>query len=177
MEVAIPHRAFWRRFRADTGIADADARFAGTLEVPETMGGLDGDLELVLSGDKTASSALLADYREAGIALPKVFGLTILVDPAGNPCGVIETLELTVERFSEIDDSFARAHGAGQSLKSWRRQCRSAFAARARALGAPFGEDTEMVCHRYRLVYTPRGDAGAHGHADAVAAGDCGSEF
>jgi uncharacterized protein YhfF len=172
MDKPIPHPDFWRRFRAKNPIADADARFYDTVHGDDSMAVPGDGVDMILSGDKTASSALLADYRASGRGLPRQFDLSILLDSEDRPVAVIETVEIVVERFAEIDDSFARAHGGGQSLKSWRRQCRAAFAPRARQLGTPFGEETELVCHRFRVVYVPRDDAADPAAAIASAADD-----
>ncbi len=165
MEMPISHRRFWRRFVAETDIVDADARYAGSFDDINSQELTPDELEQIRTGDKTASSGLLAEFRASGRRLPREHDLTVLLDEAGTPMSVIETLELIIEKFADVDDSFARAHGEGQSLKSWRRHCRASFAARARALGAPFGEDTELVCHRFRVVFDeaagPADDAGA----------------
>jgi uncharacterized protein YhfF len=153
MEMPIAHRSFWRRFVSATNTTDADTRYAGSFDDINSQELTPDELEQILGGSKTASSGLLAEFRASGRRLPREHDLTILLDEAGRPVAVIETLELTIEKFAEVDDSFARAHGAGQSLKSWRRHCRASFAARARTLGAPFGEDTELVCHRFRVVF------------------------
>jgi uncharacterized protein YhfF len=173
MPIPIPHPQFWRRFLAATKLPDAADRYAGTVTLHDSMAALDSDVEMILSGSKTATSALLAEYHATRQAHPRLGGLSILVDEDGTPFAVIETIEVVVERFSEVDDAFARAHGAGQSLKSWRRHCRSAFAARARELGAPFGEETELVCQRFRLVYTSP-EAAAHSQQTAGASYDAG---
>ena len=153
----VPHPHFWKQFLDATATdpTDAQSRFYGTLHPGDSMAGFDDSVELVLSGDKTASSALLAEYTAAGRRPPEPSALSIVLDQDGAPVAVIETLAVAIERFAEVDDAFARAHGDGQTLKSWRRHCRAACAARARALGAPFGESTELFCHRFRVVFAP----------------------
>jgi uncharacterized protein YhfF len=158
MDMAIPHPKFWRRFLATTDIADADARFHDLTTADESMAGSDDAVQQILSGDKTASSALLAEYQATNKPLPRSLGLSILVDDDQTPVAVLETVEVTIARFCDVDDLFARKHGVGQSLKSWRRQCRAAFAARARVLGSPFGEESELICHRFRVVFDPAAD-------------------
>jgi uncharacterized protein YhfF len=152
---AIPYPEFWREFLATTNIQDADTRFHDVTHADDSMASMADAVQQILSGDKTAGSALLADYEATGREPPPRRGLSILVDESDSPIAVLETLESTITRFSDVDDAFARAHGQGQSLKSWRRQCRAAFAARARALGTPFGEDSLLVCHRFRVVFAP----------------------
>jgi uncharacterized protein YhfF len=149
----IPFPEFWREFLATTGIQDANARFHDVTHADDSMASMTDAVQQILSGDKTAGSALLADYEATGRVPPPRRGLSILLDGSDAPVAVLETMEAIIAPFADMDDAFARAHGPGQSLKSWRRQCRAAFAARARALGTPFGEDSLLVCHRFRVVF------------------------
>jgi uncharacterized protein YhfF len=174
MEKPIPHPNFWRNFLAATDISDANSRLYGTTTADDSMAAADEAVQQILSGDKTASSALLAEYRATNRPAPQVGDLGILVDEDGSPVAVVETTSVSIERFCDVDDQFARAHGPGQSLKSWRRQCRSAFAARARSMGTPFGEDSELICHRFRVVYVAPGAAIDVGHLVEFSPGDDG---
>jgi uncharacterized protein YhfF len=159
MDKPIPHPNFWRNFLAATDISDATSRLYGTTTADDSMAAADEAVQQILSGDKTASSALLAEYQATNRPAPQVGSLSILVGEDGSPVAVVETTAVSIERFCDVDDQFARAHGPGQSLKSWRRQCRSAFAARARSMGTPFGEESELICHRFRVVYAAPGAA------------------
>ena len=157
-----PHVDFWKRFVAVTDVPDAAARSFHVLRIGEGRASADEAAALIVSGAKTATTSLKLDYELSGDSLPTVGMLSIVEDGAGRPVAVIETTEVVVERFSEIDDAFARSYGEwGGSLKSWRRQCRANYAARCRNLGRPFGEDTELVCERFRLVF--RAAAGVAG--------------
>jgi uncharacterized protein YhfF len=156
MDRAVPHHEFWRRFVAQADIPDAAQRFFNVLRIGDSKASADEAAELILSGAKTATTSLKLDYDVNSETLPEEGMLSIVEDGSGRPVAVIETTEVMVERFCEIDDAFARSYGEwGGSLKSWRRQCRANYAPRCRSLGQPFSEDTELVLERFRLVFRP----------------------
>ena len=75
-------------------------------------------MQLVLSGVKRPRVLCAPATRRAGQKLPTEGALIILEDGAGNPVAVLETTEVTVEKFADIDDAFARAYGEwGGSLE------------------------------------------------------------
>ncbi|MBV9537410.1 MAG: ASCH domain-containing protein [Acidisphaera sp.] len=156
----VPHQDFWRKFVAQTNIPDAGRRFFHVLRIGDTPQSADEAAGLILGGSKTANVGLKLDYDESGDALPEEGMLSIVEDGAGHPVAIVETTEVVVEKFCEVDDAFARCFGDwGGSLKSWRRQCRANYAARCRSLGQPFSEDTELILERFRVVFKPGASA------------------
>jgi uncharacterized protein YhfF len=72
----------------------------------------------------------------------------IVLDGRGEPRCVIETTEVTYQRFNEVDASFARDEGEGdRSLARWRDAHRAYFGRLGR-----FSEDMRLMCERFRLV-------------------------
>ncbi len=105
-------------------------------------------LALVLAGVKTATCGALRDFAPGGDALPQVGRRDIVLDGAGRPAAIIETLEVAVRRFDAFDAAFARDEGEGdRSLASWRRGHEAFF-----ARNGGFSPDMELVCERFRLV-------------------------
>jgi len=113
-------------------------------------------LSLVLSGTKTATCGALRDYTPGGEALPQVGRQDIVLDGSGRPAAVIETVEVTVRRFEDVDAEFAFEEGEDdRSLTSWRREHEKYF----RRNGG-FSPDMELVCERFRLVERLNQDQG-----------------
>ena len=72
----------------------------------------------------------------------------IVLDGEKRPVCVIETLELTLRRFDEIDAQCAFEEGEGdRSLAFWREAHEAYF----RRLGV-FSPDMTLLCERFRLV-------------------------
>jgi len=105
-------------------------------------------LALVLAGVKTATCGALRDFAPGGDVLPQVGRRDIVLDGAGRPAAIIETLEVAIRRFDTVDAAFARDEGEGdRSLASWRREHEAFF-----ARNGGFSPDMELVCERFRLA-------------------------
>jgi uncharacterized protein YhfF len=105
-------------------------------------------LALVLAGKKTATCGALQDVKDAQEPMPEVGRRDVVLDGAGQPAAVIETTEVRVRRFDEVDEEFARDEGEGDlSLEYWR-EAHEAYFAR----NGGFEPDMELVCERFRLV-------------------------
>ncbi|MDM7132825.1 ASCH domain-containing protein, partial [Klebsiella pneumoniae] len=105
-------------------------------------------LGLVLAGKKTATCGALRDFGAGGEPMPQVGRRDIVLDGQGRPAAVIETTEVTVKRFDEVDESFARDEGEGDlSLAYWRGAHETYF-----ARNGGFAPDMDVVCERFRLI-------------------------
>jgi uncharacterized protein YhfF len=86
---------------------------------------------LVLDGRKTATSWAASDGM-----LTEVGKVMVMLDGAGTPQAVIETMELTECRFDEVDELFAFEEGEGdRTLSYWREAHRRYFTRRGQFRG------------------------------------------
>ena len=126
-------------------IASLPARYAG---LPQFSFGdspalADELLALVVSGRKTATCTTPDDPN-----LSRPSDRWVVLDGRGRPACVIETLEITMCRYDQVDAAFAYDEGEDdRSLDAWRRAHRNYFT----RLGK-FGETMMLVCERFRLV-------------------------
>jgi len=105
-------------------------------------------LALVLAGKKTATCAALRDYAEGSTDKPVVGRRDVVLDGAGRPAAVIETVEIMYRRFDEVDEAFARDEGEGAAtLEQWRQDHETYF----RRNGG-FSPNMDLLCERFRLV-------------------------
>lgn len=105
-------------------------------------------LALVLAGTKTATCGALRDFPKDSAARPQVGRRDIVLDSRGRRAAVIETVEVTVRRFDEIDEAFAADEGEGlRSLADWRDSHQAYF-----TRNGGFAPDMELLCERFRLV-------------------------
>nr|WP_319486990.1 ASCH domain-containing protein [uncultured Cohaesibacter sp.] len=108
----------------------------------------DALLALVLEGRKTASCDSLLLMEKNNIPLPEVGDVYILLDGCNRPAVMIETLEVTIRRFDEVDESFARAEGEGDlSYHAWREGHKDYF-----ARNGGFSPDMNLVCERFKVL-------------------------
>jgi uncharacterized protein YhfF len=98
---------------------------------------------LVLQGNKRATCWPANQGR-----LTEIGKLMVMRDGSGRPRAIIETIELTERRFSEVDDAFAFDEGEGdRTLESWRAAHQSYFERQGN-----FAPDMLLYCERFRLI-------------------------
>ncbi|KGN33802.1 hypothetical protein N802_08320 [Knoellia sinensis KCTC 19936] len=111
-------------------------------------------LDLVLAGTKTATSGALWDYEAEDEPLPEVGTLSIVLDASGTPRALLETTDVQVVPFDEVDEEFARLEGEGDlSLAHWRR-VHEEFFTEVADHDRGFAQDMPVVCEQFRVVYT-----------------------
>ncbi len=122
--------------------------FGDTAELRESLGAL------VLAGVKTATCSALWAWEAEGAPLPQVGQHTVVLDANEQPLCIIETTEVEIRPFAEVDAEFAAAEGEGDcSLEYWRRGHWRFFTRSLATIGrVPTGE-MPLVCERFRLVY------------------------
>jgi uncharacterized protein YhfF len=100
-------------------------------------------LALVVMGRKTATCTTPDDPN-----ISRPGERWIVLDGCGRPACVIETVEIAMRRYDEVDAAFAYDEGEDdRSLDAWRRAHRNYFG----RLGK-FGETMMLVCERFRLI-------------------------
>jgi uncharacterized protein YhfF len=110
--------------------------------------------ELVLSGTKTATSSALWEYEADGESLPAEGALSIVLDGRGEPRCVLETVEVRIRPFQQVDADFAFQEGEGdRSLSYWREAHHRFFGRTLPRIGRAFREDMPLVCERFRVVH------------------------
>ncbi|MEV5596412.1 ASCH domain-containing protein [Streptomyces sp. NPDC052496] len=112
----------------------------------------------VLSGAKTTTTGLLADYEHEGDPLPRAGERYQVPDSDGRPVAVIEVTEVRVLRLADVDLRHAVDEGEGnETVADWRADHESYWHGpemRA-ALGDPdfrVDDDTQVVAERFRVV-------------------------
>ncbi len=153
--------AYWQQFLA-TLPADAPAQRAPY--VAESFGDNSALAEelaaLVVAGAKTATCSALWEWEAESQALPLVGLHTIVLDGQGVPVCIIETAEVTVRAYDQVDAQFAWEEGEGdRSLDYWRAAHWRYFTRTLPRIGRAPTPDMPLVCERFRLVYVAAADA------------------
>lgn len=111
---------------------------------------IDALAELVATGKKTATSSLLASYKDENIALPKVGNRSYVMNSNKEPVCVIEITSVEIIPFTQVDEAFARAEGEGDlTLAYWRDEHRRFF----KEIYPQFHEEMEVVCERFKVLW------------------------
>jgi uncharacterized protein YhfF len=98
---------------------------------------------LVLAGTKTATC-----WAASNGELTSVGKRMVMLDGAGRPTAILEPMELTTQRYDEVDAAFAFDEGEGdRSLAYWREAHCRYFTRRGE-----FAPDMLLRCERFRVV-------------------------
>ena len=110
--------------------------------------------DLVKAGIKTATCSLVWAYEAENEELPKVGDISIITDWDGEPLCVIETTEVQVKAFNEVDEKFAYDEGEGdRSLAYWQKVHWDVFSRECSAMGREPTETMPLLCERFRVVF------------------------
>ncbi|PWE51734.1 ASCH domain-containing protein [Thioclava sp. NG1] len=104
-------------------------------------------LALIRQGKKTATCGALTYFTEGGEDMPVVGRRDIALDWDGKPAVMIETIEVTIRRFCDVDEDFALAEGENETLIGWRRDHQAYF-----ERNGGFNPEMELLCERFRLI-------------------------
>ncbi len=156
MKPQMPLETFWQAYLASLppGAALPTAYtawgFGHTAANADELGGL------VVRGLKTATASLIWTYEAEKESLPQVGDLSIILDGAGAPLCLIETTELTVKAFQDVDERFAYDEGEGdRSLAYWRDVHWRYFGEECASIGREPDLAMPVLCERFRVVFKP----------------------
>ncbi|UQN15611.1 ASCH domain-containing protein [Gulosibacter sp. ACHW.36C] len=111
-------------------------------------------LALVLAGTKTSTASSLWDFEATGEAMPREGEHSILLDGVGEPRAVIETTQVRIRPFDEVDARHAHAEGEGdRTLAHWR-AVHERFWREYSENPRGFEPDMPVVCEAFVLVYS-----------------------
>ena len=148
-------KEYWDRFLASL---PADSPYRERSYVAEGWGDspeLADELgALIVQGTKTATCSALWEWEVEGNPIPEAGLITVALDGRGQPLCIVETIEVTVRKYNEVDADFAREEGEGDlSLDYWRQAHRNYFSRVLRKIGKEFSEEMPLVCERFRVIY------------------------
>ena len=145
-------KAYWQAFSA-TLPADDEPKlfeafgFGDTPQMADELGAL------VTAGIKTATCSLLWEYETRGEPLPKAGDFSMVLDGQGAPLCIIQTTEVAITPYNEVDAQFAYDEGeGGRSLAYWRYAHWGFFKPHCAVMGWELSEDMPLVCERFRVV-------------------------
>jgi uncharacterized protein YhfF len=110
--------------------------------------------DLIAQGTKTGTCSALWEWEAEGNPIPAVGLVTIALDGRGEPLCIVETTEVFIRKYNEVDADFARAEGEGDlSLEYWREAHRNFFSRTLPKIGKEFSEEMPLVCERFRIIF------------------------
>jgi uncharacterized protein YhfF len=109
---------------------------------------------LIAAGTKTATCSAVWEWQAEGEPWPEPGHLTIVLNGRGQPLCIIETLEVAIKPYNEVDAVFAFEEGEDdRSLEDWRAVHRRFFSRSLAKIGREFIEDMPLVCERFHVIF------------------------
>jgi uncharacterized protein YhfF len=103
-----------------------------------------------------ATASLLWEYEADGSQIPKPGDLSIILDGRGLPICLIETVEVEVKPFNQVDSQFAFDEGEGnRTIEFWRDAHWRFFTRTCQEIGREPVQDMPVVCERFKLIFLP----------------------
>ena len=122
--------------------------FGNTPEMADELGAL------VRRGIKTATAALVWSFEEGLEPYPEVGEYSVILDGRDHPMCIIQSMELAVVPFDEVDEEQAYLEGEGdRSLGYWRKVHWDFFSEECKKIGREPDEQMPVMCEKFRLVF------------------------
>jgi uncharacterized protein YhfF len=102
-----------------------EARYFSPMSIGSAPEHADEGVSLILSGVKTLTSSAFWNYPDGKI--PFVGALSVLVDGAGRPRGIVETTRVEIMPFRTINAEMAQDYGEGERTTNWWRRVMGEF--------------------------------------------------
>ena len=119
------------------------------------FGGAPDELaQLVLQGEKMATSSAYDIYQVKNQPLPRVGEYSVILNSKQEAVCIIRTTKVQILPFDKVDEQHARKEGEGdKSLSYWRKIHRDFFTAALQKVGLSFDESRKVVCEEFEVVY------------------------
>ena len=128
-----------------------EARYFSPMSVGSAPEHADEGAVLILNGVKTLTSSAFWNYPDGKI--PFVGALSVLVDGAGRPRGIVETTRVEIMPFQAINEEMARDYGEGERTADWWRRVMGQFyQTSATRHGVAFTDDTALIWEWFVVV-------------------------
>jgi uncharacterized protein YhfF len=107
-----------------------------------------------LKGEKTATSSLLLTLEHENKPMLQVGDYSIVTTWENVPVCIIETIELRIIPFKDVDAGFAYDYGEGdRTLPWWNEHIWEYYVQECAAIGREATEDMPLLCERFGVVY------------------------
>ncbi|KAF1296804.1 RNA-binding protein [Enterococcus sp. JM4C] len=141
---------YWANFAQENKLSDSYQAwsFGNTAEMADEL------VELVLRGEKTATTSAYPSYQVEGEEIPKVGEYSVVLDGAGQPKAIIRTTKIELIPYNQISEEYAFLEGEGdKSLAYWQAAHETFFRETLEEAGLIFTQEMLCVCEYFECVY------------------------
>ncbi len=109
---------------------------------------------LITSGIKTATCSSLWEWEIQQEALPQIGLKTIVLNSQNKPMCMVETTEVTIRKFQDVDADFAYDEGeSDRSLETWREAHWQYFTRVLKPFDMQPTLEMPLVCERFKVIF------------------------
>ena len=153
MELPVHIKNFWFEYLSEADL-DPETPIYDIFHFDDNKSDANELADLVLQGKKRATASLLCEYGTGSQRPPQIGDLSIVTNWDGLPLCVIETTEVKVQAFQNVDEDFAADEGEGdQSLEYWKDAHWVYFERLCRKLEREMSLEMLVVCERFQMVF------------------------
>jgi uncharacterized protein YhfF len=146
-------RPYWDKFQASIGV-DVSARFYSASYFDDNEASANELAALILAGVKRATAGPLCVYEASQTPLPELGALSVVTNWQGEPLCIIETKNVMIIPFDEVNEAFAKREGEGDLSLAYWRDVHWAYCTRAcQPFGIKADLKMQMVCEEFELIY------------------------
>ena len=102
---------------------------------------------LVIRGKKIATCEALSAYASGGEEMPVLGRVDLALTWEQKPAVAIQTIEIEIRKFREVEESFALDEGENTDLAGWRKDHQAYFERTGH-----FDLEMKVVCERFEVV-------------------------
>lgn len=111
--------------------------------------------DLVVRKIKQATCSSLTAYEKDEDPLPKVGDIDVVTNWKGEAQAIIETTEVNLIPYNQIDATFAKAEGEGdQSLTYWKKVHWDFFSRELKEYQLSPSEDMVLIAQKFKTIYS-----------------------
>lgn len=104
-------------------------------------------LALIRAGRKTATCEAMRVYTDGGDAMPETGRRDVALNWDGTPALMLETVEVSIRGWDEMDAELVAAQGEFRDLAHWQQGYRAYF-----ERNGGWSPDMKIMCERFRIV-------------------------
>ena len=144
------HEELWKIYRSlNQEVSDTYQAWAFAVEADELA-------NLVMRGQKTATSSLYVWYERVEERLPQVSDYNVILNGRDEAVCIVETMKVSIVPFNEVTEEHAFKEGEeNRSLESWRIAHHEFFSKELLEMGLHFHDEMPVVCEEFQVVYKP----------------------
>ena len=156
MKISKDIEVFWNAFiKSSSCPLNANELFQASYQIGSSDTDANNGLELILSGEKTATSSLLWSFEKVGEPIPKVGDLCVIKDGENNPVCVVQTTWVELKEFGDLDLDFVKDYSeTNGTLVDWYRIFREFYKDECLTMNKTLTDKTPLVCERFNILYS-----------------------